>query len=100
MLKLETATADRAFCAVATAYVLCSIADCVTTAFALVSGAHEGNPLAARIYALYGIGGLVVFKAAVVGLILIGLRHLPRRAAVWWGAAFTLVTAIAVAINL
>ena len=100
MLKLERAPAERTFHVVVTAYVLCSIADCLTTAFALVGGAREANPFAARLYAEYGIGGLFVFKAAIVGLILIGLRHLPRRAAVWAAALFTGVTAIAVLLNL
>jgi len=100
LLKLERAPAERTFHVVVTAYVLCSIADCLTTAFALVGGAREANPFAARLYAEYGIGGLFVFKAAIVGLILIGLRHLPRRAAVWAAALFTGVTAIAVLLNL
>ena len=100
LLKLERATAERTFHVLVTAYVLCSIADCLTTAFALVGGAREANPFAARLYAEYGIGGLFVFKAAIVGLILIGLRHLPRRAAVWAAALFTGVTAIAVLLNL
>ena len=100
MLELEQAGAERTFHVVVTAYVLSSIADCVTTAFALTGGAREANPFAAKLYTLYGIGGLFVFKAAIVGLVLVGLRHLPRRAAVWAGVAFTAVTAIAIAINL
>lgn len=100
MLKLDEATAERTFHAVAIAYVVCSVADCLTTAFAIAGGgAREGNPFAAKLYAEFGIGGLFVFKAAIVGLILIGLRHLPRRAAVWVGLAFAAVTATAVVYN-
>lgn len=83
------------------AYVLFSLLDCFTTAVALGSGiAYERNPFASSIYASHGIFGLYLLKFAVVGVIIIGLRALPRTVAVWVATCFTAGIALAVVGNL
>ena len=83
------------------AYILFSLLDCFTTAVALASGrAIERNPFAAAIYGSHGILGLYFLKFAVLALIIIGMRVIPRGVAAWLATAFTAVVALAVASNL
>lgn len=83
------------------AYILFSLLDCLTTAVALTSGrAYERNPFASFIYAAHGVLGLYVLKLVVVAVIIIGLRALPLKVAVWVATCFTAVVAVAVVANL
>jgi hypothetical protein len=83
------------------AYILFSLLDCLTTAVALTSGrAYERNPFASSIYASHGIAGLYLLKLAVVSVIIVGLRALPRKVALWVATCFTAVVALAVVGNL
>ena len=91
--------------AVLGAYMVFSLLDWLTTATALASGGHEGNPIAASVYVQYGAAGLFAFKALVVGVIVAALLLVPRRVmslrvAVWAAMAFALVTAVVVVGNL
>ena len=98
--RLADLLATPAFAIVWAVYVAASVADCVTTQVALQSGLRERNPLAAGLYAHGGIGGLWAFKAAVVGLILIGLTLVPRRVAVVFGGFLAVTMALNVSDNL
>lgn len=83
------------------AYILFSLLDCFTTGVALASGmAYERNPFASTIYASHGILGLYLLKFAVVAVIIVGLRALPRNVALWVATCFTAVVAFAVVANL
>lgn len=83
------------------AYVLFSLLDCFTTAVALAGGrAYERNPVASSIYAAHGIIGLYLLKFVVVAVIIVGLKALPRTAALWVATCFTAVGALAVVANL
>jgi len=82
-------------------YVLFSLLDCMTSVVALATGgARERNPLAASLYRGYGAGGLYVFKAVVVAIIVAGLMRVPRRLAIWVATAFAAAVALAVYGNL
>lgn len=98
--QVDTAAADFAFWLAAAGYIVFSLADCLTTAYVLARGGHERNPIASSLYASYGIGALFAFKAAVVAVILLTLRYLPRRPAVWVATAFTVTVALTVVANL
>ena len=89
-----------AFAIVWAVYVAGSVADCVTTQVALESGLRERNPLAAGLYRHSGIAGLWTLKAAVVGLILMGLTLVPRRVAVVFGGILAVTMALNVSDNL
>ncbi len=82
------------------AYVALGLADVLTTQYGLAHGGQERNPIAAALYAQFGIASLYVFKVLIVAVILVGLRLMPRRIAVWVGTAFAAVTALAVIGNL
>ena len=90
----------RAFAIVWAAYVAGNVADCVTTQIALRSGLRERNPLAAGVYAHGGIAGLWALKAAVVGLVLLGLTLVPRRLALLLAGALAVTMALNVNANL
>src|ERR1700676_4071789 len=85
---VDRALTDMAFRLVAIGYVAFSLADVLTTAYALANGGRERNPLAASVYTSYGMGGLLAFKAGVVGVIVLTLRFMPRRPACWVGTVF------------
>lgn len=83
------------------AFVLFSLLDCFTTAVALASGrAVERNPFAAAIYGSHGILGLYFLKFAILAVIIVGMRVIPRGAAAWLATAFTAAVALAVVSNL
>lgn len=90
---------DRAFLLATGMYVFFGTLDCLTTAQALAHGAHERNPIAARLYAHYGVLSLYAFKALVVGVILVGLTLLPRRVGVWVATVFAVVIGLIVVAN-
>jgi hypothetical protein len=92
--------ANLAFRLTAYAYAGFSFLDCVTTAEALARGLHERNPLAATLYAHYGVVSLFLLKAAVVAAIVGVLALLPRRVAVWVAVAFSSSVASAVVGNM
>ncbi len=73
--------------------------DCVTTAYALSHGEREENPFVGAVYRDGGAGSLWVSRAAVVAVVLIGMRLLPRRLAAWAGVAATAFTAAIVVAN-
>jgi hypothetical protein len=82
--------ANLAFRVAVYAYLVFGILDCITTAVALFHGGREGNPLAASLYASYGLMGMFAFKSIVVAFIVFVLTLLPRRIATWmttWFAA-------------
>ena len=85
-------------------YVLFSLFDWVTTAVALDAGGAEGNPLAASVFSMFGSGGLLVFKALVVAVILAVLLWIPRRimslrVATWVALVFAVLSAVIVISN-
>ena len=96
---------DRAaFVFAVAAYVLFSLFDWVTTAFALASGGSEGNPVAASVFASFGDAGLLAFKALVVAVIVAVLVLIPRRVmslrlATWVAAIFAVISAFIVIHN-
>jgi hypothetical protein len=92
--------ADLAFRLTAWSYVGFSLIDCVTTAEALARGLHERNPVAAALYAHFGIASLFVLKVAIVATIVTVLALMPRRVAVWVSLAFAGAVAAAVIDNL
>jgi Domain of unknown function (DUF5658) len=99
--EVSTRLTTLAFRWVLIAYALVSVLDWVTTNSALALGGHERNPIAASLYAQYGSVALLLFKAAVVAVIIAVLARIPRRImseriAVWVGIAFVVVTAVAV----
>jgi hypothetical protein len=81
-------------------YVFFGLLDCLTTAVALALGGHEGNPVAASLYARYGASALFAFKAIVVAVIIAVLCLLPRRVAVWTTTAFAAAVAFSVVGNM
>ena len=100
LAPVDGAVTDWAFRVVATTYVAFSLLDCLTTAYALSHGGSERNPIAASLYRGHGIGALFLLKALVVAAILLALRLMPRRVAVWVGTAFAAAVAGVVAANL
>ena len=97
---IDRRVTDWLFYAVAMSYVVFSLADLLTTWYALAHGGRERNPLAASLYGAYGVGALFAFKAVVVILIVTVLRLIPRRAAVWVATVFTATAALVVSANL
>jgi hypothetical protein len=96
---VNVALTDLAFRLAALGYVAFSLADLLTTSYALNHGALERNPVAASLYQSYGIAGLFAVKAAAVAAIVLTLRFMPRRPAVWLGTVFAAVMAVVVAAN-
>lgn len=86
--------------AVALGYTALSLADCLTTSYALTHGGHERNPVAAVLYHAHGMGALVAFKMTVVVLIVVALRFMPRRPALWVGTSFATLMALVVTANM
>lgn len=99
LAAIDRRVTDWLFYAVAFGYVAFSLADLLTTSYALEHGGRERNPIAASLYASYGFGALVVFKAVVVAVIVLTLRFIPRRAAVWVGTVLAAVMALVVIAN-
>jgi len=75
--------------------VLFSALDWMTTNVALAEGYHERNPVAKAVYQGSGSLGLLGLKVTVVALIVFALSRMPRRAAVWTGAVFAVITGVA-----
>lgn len=81
------------------AYIVFSLFDWITTAIALAAGGTEGNPIAASVFSMFGDGGLLIFKAVVVAVIVAVLVWIPRRimslrVATWVAAVFASVAAV------
>ncbi len=100
MSRVDRTATDWAFWLVAVGYIAFSLADCLTTSYVLAHGGHERNRVAASLYELYGIGALYAFKAAIVAIIVLTLRYLPRRPGVWVGTVFAAGMALVVSANL
>jgi Domain of unknown function (DUF5658) len=98
--RVSDPRSNLAFRLTAAAYIAFSLLDCVTTAEALARGGHERNPLAASLYAHYGVASLFALKAVIVAAIIAVLALLPRRVAVWVAIAFSAVVVSAVVGNL
>ena len=96
---IDRRVTDWLFYAVATGYVVFSLADLLTTSYALQHGGRERNPIASSLYATHGFGALVAFKLAVVAVIVVTLKLMPRRPAVWVGTALAATMAIVVTAN-
>ena len=90
---------DSALLLVVGVYVFVATLDVLTTANALTRGGRERNPVAANLYAHWGMGSLYAFKTVVMAAILAGLALLPRRAGVWVGTLFTAIGAAIVVAN-
>ena len=100
LAPLDRAATDWLFRLVAVSYVAFSFLDCLTTAYGLAHGGRERNPIAAALYREHGVAALFAFKGLVVVVIVLALRLLPRRPAVWAGTVFAAVAAVAVSANL
>jgi hypothetical protein len=105
LTAVDRTLTDWAFRLVVGAYIAISVLDWTTTATALPQGGREGNPIAASLYSQYGSLGLLLFKGAIVAVIIGVLALIPRRimskrVAVWVGVAFVALTTFAVVGNL
>jgi hypothetical protein len=98
--QVDRTSVNFAFWLVAGGYVIFSLVDCLTTSYGLAHGGRERNPIAASLYASYGIGALFALKAAIVAVIVLTLQHLPRRPAVWVGVVFAAAMGLVVSANL
>ena len=98
--NLDGNVRETTFMLVAFLYAYLSLLDCVTTSAALTRGLRERNPLAAALYAHYGVASLYALKFIVVGVVLCGLASLPRRIALLTTIVFCTGVAVVVIDNL